>query len=66
MFGELEDQHFLYHIMSSGRHFLAFWGPMKTDSKHQKDYIVDVFDRASLTKGITDLATKLSPSPFVQ
>ena len=24
---------------------------MKTDSKHQKDYIIDVFDRATHTKG---------------
>ena len=24
---------------------------MKTDSKHQKDYIIDVFDRATQTKG---------------
>jgi hypothetical protein len=50
VFGELEEQHFLYHIMSTGRHFLSFWGPMKTDSKHQKDYIIDVFDRSTLTK----------------
>ena len=34
-----------------GRYFLSFWGPMKTDSKHQKDYIIDVFDRATHTKG---------------
>ena len=66
VFGELEEQHFLYHIMSTGakdfhcpsmmiwllgRYFLSFWGPMKTDSKHQKDYIIDVFDRATHTKG---------------
>jgi len=50
VFGELEEQHFLYHIMSTGRYFLSFWGPMKTDSKHQKDYIIDVFDRATHTK----------------
>ena len=68
VFGELEEQHFLYHIMStgfnikmlknlfdylnnSGRYFLSFWGPMKTDSKHQKDYIIDIFDRSTQTKG---------------
>ena len=27
---------------------------MKTDSKHQKDYIIDVFDRATHTKGCDD------------
>ena len=27
---------------------------MKTDSKHQKDYIIDVFDRATHTKGWED------------
>ena len=51
VFGEWEEEHFLYHIMSTGRHFLSFWGPMKTDSKNQKDYIIDIFDRATLTKG---------------
>merc|ERR1719318_215649 len=50
VFGELEEQHFLYHIMSTGRYFLSFWGPMKTDSKHQKDYIIDIFDRSTQTK----------------
>ena len=51
VFGELEEEHFLYHIISTGRHFLSFWGPMKTDIKTQRDYIIDVFDRTTLTKG---------------
>ena len=51
VFGELEEEHFLYHIISTGRHFLSFWGPMKTDTKTQRDYIIDVFDRTTLTKG---------------
>ena len=56
VFGELEQEHFLYHIISTGRHFLSFWGPMKTDTKTQRDYIIDVFDRTTLTKGIVDNA----------
>ena len=75
VFGELEEQHFLYHIMSTGskdlhgpsimilllgRYFLSFWGPMKTDSKHQKDYIIDVFDRATHTKGWEDMSLRIS------
>merc|ERR1719336_1405342 len=60
VFGELEEEHFLYHIISTGRHFLSFWGPMKTDTKTQRDYIIDVFDRTTLTKvrRLTDLHGK--------
>jgi len=60
VFGELEEEHFLYHIISTGRHFLSFWGPMKTDNKTQRDYIIDVFDRTTLTKvrRLTDLHGK--------
>ena len=39
------------YLNNSGRYFLSFWGPMKTDSKHQKDYIIDIFDRSTQTKG---------------
>ena len=46
MFNNLFD-----YLNNSGRYFLSFWGPMKTDSKHQKDYIIDIFDRSTQTKG---------------
>ena len=59
VFGELEEEHFLYHIISTGRHFLSFWGPMKTDTKTQRDYIIDVFDRTTHTKGTIDNSTFL-------
>ena len=45
VFGVFEEEHFLYQIISTGRHFLSFWGPMKTEPKIQRDYIIDVFDR---------------------
>jgi len=60
VFGELEENHFLYHIISTGRYFLSFWSPMKTDTKTQRDYIIDVFDRSNLMKvrRLTDLHGK--------
>jgi len=55
-----EKLHFLYHIQSTGKYFLAFWGPMKTDSRSSKDYIVNIFDRVTgqLVKKLTDLTGK--------
>ena len=55
-----EDMHFLYHIQSTGRYFLAFWGPMKTENRSAKDYIVNIFDRSSgaLVRRLTDLHGK--------
>jgi len=60
VFGEFEEEHLLYHIISTGRHFLSFWGPMKTDSKSNGDYFIDVFDRTNLckVKRISDLHGK--------
>ena len=48
---DLPHLNILLSFCLPGRYFLSFWGPMKTDSKHQKDYIIDVFDRATHTKG---------------
>lgn len=55
-----EKLHFLYHIQSTGKYFLAFWGPMKTDSRSSKDYIVNIFDRVTgqLVKKLTNLHGK--------
>ena len=64
-FGQFEEEHFLYHVITTGRHFLSFWGPISSESRAQKeqrsggkldqrphkDYLVDVYDRATNTKG---------------
>ena len=55
----------MYHVITTGRHFLSFWGPISSESRAQKeqrsggkldqrphkDYLVDVYDRATNTKG---------------
>ena len=50
-FQHLDSNNLFDYLNNSGRYFLSFWGPMKTDSKHQKDYIIDIFDRSTQTKG---------------
>ena len=66
MFGQTEEDHFLYQVLTSGRHFLSFWGPINSESRGNrdcgaknnqanpnklKDYLIDVYDRSTNQKG---------------
>ena len=52
LFDQVSINHFLYHFITSGRHLLSFWGPIKTEySGADKDYFIDVYDRLSNCKG---------------
>ena len=54
----------MYHVITSGRHFLSFWGPITAESRSQKEhraqrgesrahkeYLIDVYDRANNMRG---------------
>ena len=52
VYGQVEEDHFLYHVITSGRHLLSFWGPIKTDdSRGNVEYLIDVYDRQKVDKG---------------
>ena len=60
VYGQVEEDHFLYHVVTSGRHLLSFWGPIKTeDSRANKEYLIDVYDRQTLSKGARKTSANL-------